>query len=166
MKRTVDLTRVRWLGLATLSLATGCAPFTPDAQMVSSLAALDVWQLEEGIDAVRAAAIDLNGTGGDEYVVLASDPRYCGSGGCALFVLSAEGGPLRTISRSTITRPPIRALATRTLGWRDLVVRIGGGGMATRDVVLRWNGQSYPLNPSLAPTQEEPSPGETVLGPD
>ncbi len=105
----------------------------------------------EGLASGRAAQADLDGDGIPEVVILATDPHWCGSGGCTLFVLARAGDRPRTVSRSTISRAPIRMLATRTGGWRDLVVGIGGGGLAAGEVVLRWTGDGYPLNPSLAP---------------
>ena len=144
----------------------GCVVPDTYASNTAGADALESWRLHEGVGGLRSGMIDLNGDGVDEYVVLATDQGYCGSGGCTVFVLSADAGVLRTVSRSTITRGPIRALTTTTRGWRDLVVRVGGGGVETHDVVLRWTGNGYPANPSLAPLSSGRSAGETVVLPD
>lgn len=151
------------LPLGLLCGVAGCVvPHTP-APIASRPGALESWRIHEGFGELRSGTIDLNGNGVDEYVVRATDQDYCGSGGCTFFVLSAKAGGLRTVSRSTVTREPIRALSTTTHGWRDLIVRVGGGGIETHDVILRWTGKGYPANPSLAPPYSGPSAGEMVV---
>ncbi|MBB5711935.1 FG-GAP repeat protein [Sphingomonas xinjiangensis] len=113
----------------------------------------------------RAAAADLNGDGAAEIIVRAEASNFCGSGGCTLYVLSPRAGGYRIVTRMTITQPPIRVLATSTRGWRDLGVRVGGGGI-TRwyEARLRFDGRSYPRNPSVAPARPaENAQGRTVL---
>lgn len=49
---------------------------------------------------------------------------------------------------------------TQTVGWRDLIVQTGGGSYPTQTVVLRFNGQAYPPNP----TTDAPPAGENPNG--
>lgn len=108
---------------------------------------------------------DLNDDGVPEEVVYLTSPGYCGTGGCTLLILQRSPSGLQLVSRTTIVRPPIRLLPTRTKGWRDLVVKVAGGGGPTREVRLRFDGGGYPLNPSLQPNAPEPDLRDRTLIP-
>jgi hypothetical protein len=109
------------------------------------------------------ARADLNGDGRDEALVLMRARSWCGTGGCTMFVLTPVRGGWRTITRTTITRAPVRLLTTRSRGWRDLTVGGWGGGIRGREARLRFNGSSYPTNPSLAPAAGRRAPPGRVL---
>jgi hypothetical protein len=51
------------------------------------------------------------------------------------------------VSASTITNEPIRVSPEKVQGWRTLIVFSKGKG----DVLMRFNGTRYPLNPSIQP---------------
>jgi putative lipoprotein len=104
-----------------------------------------------GLQSYRSARYDLNGDGRKEAVVLATDRGHCGSGGCAFYILSQRQGRWQVVSRSTVTRTPVRVLASETHGWRDLSVAIGGGGGRSGLVRLRYDGRRYPSNPTVLP---------------
>src|SRR6185437_3388628 len=61
-----------------------------------------------------AALVDLNGDGKPEAIVYLSGPGWCGSGGCGMLVLTPQGNSYREITSTTITRPPIRVLQSKT----------------------------------------------------
>lgn len=113
----------------------------------------------------RAAQADLNGDGSPEVLVYAEGPENCGSGGCALYVLTRRSLGWRILTQTSVTRPPIRLLSTRTKGWHDLGVHVAGGGILPGyDVRLRFNGRRYPDNPSLLPPRPRGAePGHTLL---
>jgi hypothetical protein len=117
---------------------------------------------ELGLTQYRSVSADLNGDGRPEVLLLATDPHFCGSGGCGFFVLEKRGTGYRLVARATITRAPIRLLRTTSHGWYDLSVRVGGGGEPWRQVRLRFDGRRYPSNPSLLPTRP-PSPGKVLI---
>jgi hypothetical protein len=113
-------------------------------------------------DALRAAfpdpntlfatvSTDLNADGNDEVIVYAYGPTACGSGGCSLLVFKRDASGLHAVTKTTVTQEPIRELATITNGWRDLSVGVGGGGAASRQVRLQYDGKSYPANPTVLP---------------
>ena len=87
---------------------------------------------------------DLNGDGVQDAIVLFNNSEYCGSGGCTMEIYRGIKGRFKFISRSTITNPPIRALPEKHYGWRSLIVSSRRGS-----VLMRFNGNKYPLNPSL-----------------
>lgn len=109
---------------------------------------------------------DLNGDGRDEAVVLMQGRRWCGTGGCTMLVLTPHRGAWRTVTRITVTYAPIRLLPTRSRGWRDLAVRIAGGGVRAGEVTLRFNGRTYPTNPTVLPIRRGRAPAGRVLIPE
>ena len=116
------------------------------------------------LDRYRAAAADLNGDGRPEVLAYAESAGQCGSGGCTLYILAPRGSGWRVVRRMSVTRPPIRVLASKTRGWHDLAVHVAGGGIGSGyDVRLRFDGRRYPGNPSIAPRLRPGAPGRTVL---
>lgn len=112
----------------------------------------------------QSASVDLNDDDVPEVIVLAKDREYCGSGGCTLCVLTPAADGYRVVTRMTVTRPPVRVLSTSSHGWRDLAVRIAGGGsLQPYDVALRFDGLSYPTNPSVVARSPEQVGGRLVI---
>lgn len=104
------------------------------------------------LDRYRATTADLNGDGRPEVLAYAESAGQCGSGGCTLYLLARQSRGWRVVSRMSVTRPPIRVLASKTRGWHDLAVHVAGGGIrGGYDVRLRFDGRRYPGNPSIAP---------------
>jgi hypothetical protein len=109
---------------------------------------------------------DLNGDGIDEAVVYLLGGPWCGSGGCNTLILAQERGSWRVVTKITITRPPIRVLESVANGWHDIGVWVQGGGVRQGyEAELRFNGKTYPRNPSVAPAQRavKASAGETLI---
>jgi hypothetical protein len=102
-----------------------------------------------------AGSIDLNDDGNPEVVALTLGREACGSGGCTAFVLRDSGVGYQVVTRITTVSAPILAAADRSEGWRDLIVVVVGGGAEPGARVLRYSGQSYPENASLAPPAGE-----------
>ncbi len=107
---------------------------------------------------------DLNQDGLADAVVLLDGSEWCGSGGCTLLVFKGlADGSFQPHSKMTVSSTPIYALSTQTQGWRDLSVYTRGLGQ----VILKYNGKSYPSNPSLASkyTANLKQAGNTLLLP-
>lgn len=98
-----------------------------------------------------SAFADLNGDGRDEALVSLHSGLFCGSGGCALYIYTPAGRAWREVAEITIVNAPVRLLASRHRGWRDLAVHVSGGGALPRDARLTFDGLTYASNPSLAP---------------
>lgn len=108
--------------------------------------------------------VDLDGAGVPEGIVLTADADRCGSGGCDLYVLARDGSSWRVVTEASITRAPIRVLATSHHGWRDLAVRVAGGGILPgHDVQLAFDGRAYPENPTLPPATPIAHPGGRIV---
>ena len=112
---------------------------------------------------------DLNGDRRPEAVVYIFDHGHgywCGSGGCNLVVFEGERRSWRTVGSTSITRPPVRLLNSRTNGWRDLSVYVAGGGIIPGyHALLPFDGRSYASNPSMPPARElrRPASGRVLI---
>ena len=116
-----------------------------------------------GLHSFRAATVDLNGDGTHEIVAYATDPEQCGSGGCTLYVLAHRGGTYRIVMRSTIVHLPVRLLATKSYGWRDIGVTVSGGGIQPYTARMRFNGEHYPTNPTTPPAVRVGRSGKVLI---
>jgi hypothetical protein len=114
-----------------------------------------------------AAFADLDGDGRDEALVSLRSGLFCGSGGCALYIYTPAGASWREVAELTIVNAPVRLLATRTRGWRDLAVHVRGGGMEIpHEARIRFDGRTYASNPSMAPRLRGRAPGRVLIADD
>lgn len=99
---------------------------------------------------------DLNNDGHKELLV---QLNWCGTGGCTLLIFTQDNTakkPAWTFnSRITQVRNPIYLGVQQSQGWQDLVFSVSGGGQAPSTTKLQFNGQKYPLNPTVAPVISE-----------
>ena len=93
---------------------------------------------------------DLNGDGVDDAVVLLQGQNWCGSGGCTMLIFRGlDQQEFQLVNKVTVAGPQIYALSATSQGWKNLAVYSKGNGT----VVLKFNGQAYPSNPSLLPKE-------------
>lgn len=114
----------------------------------------------------RSAYIDLDGQGAKDVIVYLTGRSWCGSGGCITLILAPQGTSYKVVTRLTITWPPIRVLDKTSHGWHDITVWVRGGGILPGyEALLRYNGKTYPSNPSVPPAQRltKPLPGKIVI---
>lgn len=73
-----------------------------------------------------------------------------------MLVLAREGeSSYKVVTRTTITRLPIRVLATKSHRWHDIGVKVQGGGIIhAYEARLRFDGHTYPSNPAVLPAQQ------------
>ncbi len=101
-----------------------------------------------------AAFVDLSGGGKREAIVYVSGQTWCGSGGCTTLVLARKDSSYRLVTDIAITRPPVCVLTNRSHGWRNISVWVGGGGINPGyEAELRFDGKTYPENPSVPPAR-------------
>ncbi len=93
----------------------------------------------------------------DQVVVYVTGRHWCGSGGCTLLVLEPHDSSFRLIGRTSIVRPPIRALRIVTNGRNDIGVWVQGGGIQPGyEAILEFDGRAYPGNPTVPPARRLP----------
>lgn len=106
-------------------------------------------------DSYPTAFVDLNDDGLNEAIVYVRAQGTCGSGGCRTLILRWNGNSWSIVTDVSITKLPIRVLATKSHGWKDISVVVQGGGiMQPYESVLRFNGTTYPDNPTLRPAKK------------
>lgn len=88
-------------------------------------------------------------TGKNELLVHLVGPAACSSGGCPTLVYTLLGSGYWRMATIGLTRLPISASATRTRGWRNLIVAGGGDGAEAGDAELAFDGRGYPKDPTL-----------------
>ena len=87
---------------------------------------------------------------------------FCGTGGCALYVFTPNGASWREVAELVVVGAPVRLLATRRSGWRDLAVHVRGGGMdLPREALVRFDGRTY-----VESRSRPRAPGRVLIGND
>jgi len=87
--------------------------------------------------------IDLNDDGKEEIFVRFMTSYFCGSGGCTFLLLDEYS---EIITKFSVTRAPIFVEPSKENGWSLLLVKDSGVFKE-----LRFNGDTYPSNPSVLP---------------
>lgn len=107
---------------------------------------------------------DLDGDGRLDAIVYLTGASVCGSGGCNTVVYAYHHG-WSLVSIIYLTRPPIIVADSKSHGWRSLIVNIAGGGIRhPRSVELRFDGATYPSNPTVPPAISVRRPkGDVVI---
>src|SRR2546423_1792045 len=96
--------------------------------------------------------VDLNGDGRPEVIVHLVGSSICGTGGCNTLIFQPARKGYRLVADISLTRTPIIVSPRRTRGWNDLVMYVVGGGIIRGyHVALRFNGSTYPDNPTDLP---------------
>lgn len=147
---------MRYLILCLSFVIFGCsnqAVQKPDLQQSVS----EATQESEPVFSIGYA--DLNGDGLEDALVFLKGMQWCGSGGCTLMVFENLGDNYQLISKSSVTSTPISVAKTETNGWKDLIVWSRGAGL----VVMTFDGNKYPHNPSLEPSASKSQIAEARL---
>ncbi len=104
----------------------------------------------------RVYAIRVTQSGKSEILAYLAGPWTCGSGGCNLLVLVPYRKSYRIISSIDVVEMPIRILRTVSHGRPDIGVWVRDYGKYADtgyEARLRFNGKSYPENPTIPPAQ-------------
>lgn len=84
---------------------------------------------------------DMNDDEKKEIWVAHTGPYFCGTGGCTLLLLNPEGQAITTF---TVSETPVVIATESNNGWRNIFISHGG-----KYRLLKYDGKSYPSNPSL-----------------
>ena len=147
--------------------AAHAAPVTANADQVALEASvakfINTWDSNK--PPYKVAFYDLNWDSTPEAIVYVQDRNWCGSGGCTALILQQHKQQWRIVTKLGVTNLPITVLKSSHKGWHNLSVRAEGGGIAQGyDVLLSFNGKSYPKNPTLlSAASAKKLEGRTVL---
>lgn len=106
---------------------------------------------------------DLDGDGADEAIVHVVSSWVCGSGGCNTLVLTQAGPMWRKVGDISVSRSPVSVLDSSTEGWKDITVDVSGGGSPSGIALLKFDGEAYPSNPTVAPAEAAETRGEVLI---
>lgn len=96
--------------------------------------------------------VDLNGDGNPETLVFLTGSYACGTGGCDLLVFRSTKEGYKLVSNLALAHNPVIVSRRKTCGWSDIILYVSGGGIVHGHfVVLRFDRQKYPDNPSVEP---------------
>lgn len=146
-------------GMAAPTAPSGVAAFIRDHKLTRYTVALADLDRDKKPEALIYAMATSEGGG---------QADLCGSGGCDLYVLAMTPTGYREITDISVARPPVRVLPTTTHGWRDLGVMVAGGGIVRGyEARLRYDGHSYPDNPTVLPAVRlQAIAGKQIIGED
>jgi hypothetical protein len=106
----------------------------------------------------------LRDDGTKEVIVYLSSDGWCGTGGCTMLILAPEGTSYRVVTKVPAVRLPIRALDTKSNGWRDIgVVARKSGIEPLYEAILSFDGTSYPRSVSEAGESNGKAQGKIVM---
>jgi hypothetical protein len=98
--------------------------------------------------------VDLNGDKKPEVLVFVFGRGMCGTSGCGALIFRARGRRYELLTEVGPARNPVIVSQHRSRGWNDLVMFVAGGGILPGYyAVLRFDGKTYPENPTVAPAQ-------------
>jgi hypothetical protein len=106
------------------------------------------------------AAIDLDGDGQTEVLVHVVGDAACAPGGCATLVFTHLASGYRLLSTIALSHPPISVSTENSNGWLNLIVRVTGDGGEARDVELKFDGRSYPADPTVRDRRVKTAKGQ------
>jgi hypothetical protein len=111
------------------------------------------------------AGVDLTGDGRPEALVLFTGADWCQKTGCSLVIFQREQVGYKAVSHITSVHGPVLAGRDANFGWRDLIVKTGGGGAPSRAVRLVFAGKGYPANALLQPeaSRDQLSQAQQIL---
>ncbi len=112
-------------------------------QLTDVLLAEDIEYLTPEQRRFRYAVCDLNDDGSREYLIELRNSYYCGSGGCTYLLLNED---LEEIASFTVSYSPFIISDEKSSGWRDLIIPQGSSYH-----VMKFDGKTYPGNPSVEP---------------
>jgi len=100
----------------------------------------------------KVAFSQLNERGNKEAIVLFNDAYYCGSGGCSMDIYSEDKtGQFELVSSHTLCREKIWVSSSSNNRWKNIIIEVSNGTYKSTKNILKYTGNTYPLNPSTQP---------------
>jgi len=95
--------------------------------------------------------VDLNDDGNPEVFVYLVGPYVCGTGGCSGAIFKKENEEYSLISTFSLVNNPIIISNKKTKGYKDIIMYVAGGGIESFYADIKYDGTTYPSNPSVQP---------------
>lgn len=121
------------------------------------------FNLEQDLDNIKYYynKVDLNDDGTYEIFAFLVGPYVCGTGGCSAVIFKQDDGEYKVLSQFSLVRNPIIISNKKTNGYSDIIMNVSGGGIESFFAELKYDGTTYPSNPSVQPKIK---PGTKVEG--
>ena len=107
----------------------------------------------------RTELVDLNGDDTREALVLMLGRYWGGMGGQTMFIFKGNPKGFNFVSKMTCVRGPmpgsVCVTETKSNGWRDIAVRVSGGGAQQKYAAMKFDGRKYPINPAAGPVMTD-----------
>jgi tetratricopeptide (TPR) repeat protein len=119
-------------------------------------ALVKAFELEQYEDNVRYYynKVDLNEDGNPEIFAYLVGSPVCGTGGCSGAIFKQENGEYRLLSTFSLVNNPVIVSNSKTNGYRDIIMHVFGGGIESFFARVKYDGTTYPRNPSIQPKVE------------
>lgn len=130
----------------------------PNSALEAPLAAFIKTQNAPAQSTWDVARTDLDGDKRLDAIILFKSPHsyWCGWDGCGMLILRANDITFTPVTTINNVRGPIYVSRQRTNNWRDIIIRISGANFPDKNIVMKFNGTTYPNSPLLAPDLEVP----------
>ncbi len=118
---------------------------------------ISVWLQKQNAPAnsqYQFTRIDLDNDGRRDGLVLMQSPHqaWCMEFGCTMFIFHAQDEGFTYLSEVSPVRGPLVVMNSKTNGWRDIAAYVSGrSGWEAKNVMLQYDGRSYPQQPALQP---------------
>ncbi|MCA0150059.1 hypothetical protein LCD52_14760 [Rossellomorea vietnamensis] len=111
------------------------------------------FDLKQGEDQIQYYYnhIDLNDDQQPETFVYLVGSPLCGSGGCSGALFTNQNGEYKLVTTFSLLRSPVIIENEKTNGWKNMIMYVSGGGIKGGYKRLRFDGKTYPSNPSVQP---------------
>lgn len=123
---------------------------TPDESLEKALRKWNETDVSENLR-YHYNTVDLNDDSKLDAIVFVSGDSICGTGGCEVLIFKGDGKNYTLLTEMSVSRPPVFVGTTQTKGWKDLLMQVSGGGIKSYYAVLKFDGKSYPENPTVEP---------------
>ena len=121
------------------------------------------FNIKSGVDKLTYLynKIDLNDNKEINIIAYIEGPRFCRSDGGTLVILKDKGKEYSVIAKIYGAKNPIIISDEKTNGYKNIIMKVDSRGGETIYNELRFNGNSYPINPKDEPRVKR---GEKIQG--
>lgn len=95
--------------------------------------------------------VDLNDDGKAEIFVYIVGSYVCGTGGCSAAILKNVDEEYILLSKFSLVNNPVIISNKKTNGYKNIIMQVYGGGIERFFAQLKYDGTTYPSNPSIQP---------------